>query len=169
MKLLIPGPVMDEIRGHGEKLYPEEGAGLILGSIEGEHREARRVLPMPNHFNSGERNRRYLLDPQEILQAEELAEQLGLEVIDDIWPEERFYFRSDHYNFARRGVPILFFFSGVHPDYHRPSDEPSKLKYEKAARITRLIYLLGLEIANADDRPAWDPEAYRRIVKDAGA
>ncbi|MCZ6529558.1 MAG: M67 family metallopeptidase [Chloroflexi bacterium] len=81
MKLLIPGPVMDEIRSHGEKLYPEEGAGLILGSIEGEHREARRVLPMPNHFNSGERNRRYLLDPQEILQAEELAEQLGLEVI----------------------------------------------------------------------------------------
>jgi proteasome lid subunit RPN8/RPN11 len=81
MKLTIPGPVMDEIRGHAEKLYPEEGAGLILGSIEGEHREARRVLPMPNHFNSGERNRRYLLDPQEILQAEELAEQLGLEVI----------------------------------------------------------------------------------------
>ncbi|MFV1860047.1 MAG: M67 family metallopeptidase [Anaerolineales bacterium] len=81
MKLTIPGPVMDEIRGHGEKLYPEEGAGLILGSTEGEHRAARRVLPMPNHFNSGERNRRYLLDPQEILQAEELAEQLGLEVI----------------------------------------------------------------------------------------
>lgn len=94
--------------------------------------------------------------------------ELGLEVIDDIWPEERFYFRSDHYNFARRGVPILFFFSGVHPDYHRPSDEPSKLKYEKAARITRLIYLLGLEIANADDRPTWDPEAYRRVVQDAG-
>jgi hypothetical protein len=65
-------------------------------------------------------------------------------------------------------VPILFFFSGVHPDYHRPSDEPSKLKYEKAARIARLIYLLGLEIANADDRPTWDPEAYRRVVQDAG-
>jgi Zn-dependent M28 family amino/carboxypeptidase len=91
--------------------------------------------------------------------------ELGLEVIDDIWPEERFYFRSDHYNFARRGVPILFFFSGVHPDYHRPSDEPSKLKYEKAARIARLIYLLGLEIANADDRPTWDPAAYRRVVR----
>jgi Zn-dependent M28 family amino/carboxypeptidase len=91
--------------------------------------------------------------------------ELGLEVIDDIWPEERFYFRSDHYNFARRGVPILFFFSGVHADYHRPSDEPSKLKYEKAARIARLIYLLGLEIANADDRPTWDPAAYRRVVR----
>ena len=79
--LTIPSPVMDEIRGHGEKLYPEEGAGLILGSIDSEHREARRVLPMPNHFDNGERGRRYLLDPREILQAEELAEQLGLEVI----------------------------------------------------------------------------------------
>ena len=81
MKLTIPSQVMDEIRGHGEKLYPEEGAGLILGSVDSEHREARRVLPMPNHFDTSERGRRYMLDPREILQAEELAEQLGLEVI----------------------------------------------------------------------------------------
>jgi hypothetical protein len=65
-------------------------------------------------------------------------------------------------------VPILFFFSGVHADYHRPSDEPSKLKYEKAARIARLIYLLGLEVANADGHPVWDPAAYRRVVEGAG-
>ncbi len=81
MRLAIPIKVMDEIHTHGEKLYPEEGAGLILGSTEGDHREARRVLPMPNHFKPNERGHRYRLDPQEILQAEELAEQLGLEVI----------------------------------------------------------------------------------------
>jgi hypothetical protein len=92
---------------------------------------------------------------------------LGLAVIDDIWPEERFYFRSDHYNFARNGVPILFFFSGVHPDYHRPSDEADKLDYEKAARIVQLVYLLGLDVANADGTPAWNPEAYRRVVEGA--
>ncbi len=91
--------------------------------------------------------------------------ELGLEVVDDMWPEERFYFRSDHYNFARRGVPILFFFNGVHADYHRPSDEPEKIDSEKAARIVRLVYLLGLEIANADEPPAWDPDAYRRVVE----
>lgn len=91
--------------------------------------------------------------------------ELGLTVIDDPWPEERFYFRSDHYNFARAGVPILFFFTGVHEDYHRPSDEPAKLKYDKMARIGRLIYHLGRRVADEDERPEWDPEAYRRIVE----
>ncbi len=81
MRLTIPAQVMGEIHAHGEALYPEEGAGLLLGSIDGDHREARRVLPMPNHFEPDERGHRYRLDPQETLQAEQLAEQLGLEVI----------------------------------------------------------------------------------------
>ena len=51
--------------------------------------------------------------------------------IDDRWPEERFYFRSDHYNFARSGVPILFFFNGVHEDYHEVTDSPDKINSEK--------------------------------------
>lgn len=81
MRLTIPARVMEEIHQHGAKLYPEEGAGLILGSIKGDNREARRILPMPNHFESNERGHRYQLDPREILQAEELADQLGLNVI----------------------------------------------------------------------------------------
>ncbi len=81
MRLTIPVQVMGEIHAHGEALYPEEGAGLLLGLIEGDHREARRVLPMPNHFEPNERGHRYRLDPQETLQAEQLAEQLGLVVI----------------------------------------------------------------------------------------
>ncbi|MEE9207594.1 MAG: M28 family peptidase [Gemmatimonadota bacterium] len=89
---------------------------------------------------------------------------LSMTVIDDRWPEENFYFRSDPYNFARKGVAILFFFNGVHEDYHRPSDEPDKIGYDKIARITRLIFYLGLEIANADERPVWDPDAYERVV-----
>lgn len=93
---------------------------------------------------------------------------LGLAVIDDPWPAERFYYRSDHVNFARAGVPILFFFSGVHEDYHRPSDEPGMLGYEKMARIGRLMYHLGWEVAEAEERPRWDPEAYRRVVEGGG-
>jgi Zn-dependent M28 family amino/carboxypeptidase len=93
------------------------------------------------------------------------AIELGLDVVEDMWPEERFYYRSDHYNFARNGVPILFFFNGVHADYHRPSDEPEKIDSEKTARIVRLVYLLGLDVANADEPPAWDPAAYKRIVE----
>lgn len=95
--------------------------------------------------------------------------ELGLELIDDPWPEENFYFRSDHYNFARVGVPILFFFTGPHEDYHGPNDEADRILYDKTARITRLIFHLGLRVANADDRPEWDPAAYQRVVEGRGS
>jgi len=95
--------------------------------------------------------------------------ELELEVIDDPWPEENFYFRSDHYNFARKGVPILFFFTGTHEDYHGPNDEADRILYDKTSRIARLIFYLGLDIANAADRPEWDAAAYRRIVEGAGS
>jgi hypothetical protein len=91
--------------------------------------------------------------------------ELGMTAIDDIWPEERFYFRSDHYNFARKGVPILFFFNGVHPDYHRVTDSPDKINSEKESRILKLLFYLGQDIANAPARPAWKPESYKEIVE----
>jgi hypothetical protein len=94
--------------------------------------------------------------------------ELRMTAIDDLWPEEDFYRRSDHFNFARRGVPILFFFNGTHEDYHRPSDEAAKIDAEKASRILRLMFYLGLEVANADERPAWRPESYREIVETGG-
>lgn len=90
--------------------------------------------------------------------------ELNMKPIDDIWPNENFYFRSDHYNFARKGVPILFFFSGTHPDYHRVSDSPDKIDAEKQSRVTRLVFYLGLDVANAAARPKWNPDSYKRIV-----
>ncbi|NJD20102.1 MAG: M20/M25/M40 family metallo-hydrolase [Gemmatimonadetes bacterium] len=92
--------------------------------------------------------------------------ELRMTAIDDLWPEEQFYFRSDHYNFARKGVPILFFFNGTHPDYHGRDDEPDRVDSEKATRITRLLYWLGMEVADAQERPKWNPESYKRIVSD---
>ncbi|MFQ5704586.1 MAG: M20/M25/M40 family metallo-hydrolase [Gemmatimonadales bacterium] len=94
--------------------------------------------------------------------------ELNMTAIDDIWPEERFYYRSDHFNFARKGIPILFFFNGTHPDYHRPSDEVEKIDAEKESRIVKLVFYLGLEIANAAERPKWNPESYRQIVEGPG-
>jgi Zn-dependent M28 family amino/carboxypeptidase len=91
--------------------------------------------------------------------------ELRMNAIDDRWPEERFYFRSDHYNFARKGVPILFFFNGVHEDYHEVSDSPDKINSEKEARILKLLYFLGQEVANAPKRPQWNPESYKEIVE----
>jgi hypothetical protein len=91
--------------------------------------------------------------------------ELHMQPIDDIWPQEGFYFRSDHYNFARKGVPILFFFNGTHPDYHQVTDEVAKIDGEKESRIVKLVFYLGLEIANAAGRPKWNPESFRRIVQ----
>jgi hypothetical protein len=90
--------------------------------------------------------------------------ELNMTPIQDPWPQERFYYRSDHFNFARKGVPILFFFNGTHEDYHGLNDEVDKVDVEKESRIVKLIYYLGLEIANRTERPQWDPESYQRIA-----
>ena len=90
--------------------------------------------------------------------------ELNMRAIDDIWPNENFYFRSDHYNFARKGVPILYFFNGTHAGYHRPGDSPDKIDAEKESRIAQLIFYLGLDVANAAARPKWNPDSYKEIV-----
>ena len=62
----------------------------------------------------------------------------------------RFYYRSDHYNFAKNGIPCIFYFSGVHEDYHKPTDTPDKIMYEKTANIARLIFHTAWVLANQD-------------------
>ncbi len=91
--------------------------------------------------------------------------ELGMTPIADRWPEERIFYRSDHYNFARKGVPILFFTSGTHADYHRPSDEPQTIDGEKEARLVRLLFYLGAAVADGAARPQWASESYRQIVE----
>jgi hypothetical protein len=93
--------------------------------------------------------------------------ELGMTAIDDVWPEERFYFRSDHFNFASKGVPVLFFFNGVHDDYHQVSDEIDKIDTEKMSRILQLLYYLGSDVANNPERPQWNPDSYLEIVEGA--
>ncbi|HET7228955.1 MAG TPA: M28 family metallopeptidase [Longimicrobium sp.] len=88
---------------------------------------------------------------------------LHLTLADDIWPQERFFFRSDHFNFARKEVPAIFFFSGVHPDYHRPSDEVSKIDFDKLTRISRMAFFTAWEVANAPQRPTWDPRGLQEV------
>lgn len=90
--------------------------------------------------------------------AREVAAQhpdLGLTVADDPWPEERFFFRSDHFHFAEHGVPALFVFAGVHQDYHQPSDEVDRVDADKAARIARLLFYAGNEVATGAATPHW--------------
>lgn len=64
---------------------------------------------------------------------------------------ERIYYRSDHYNFARKGVPIIFYFNGTHADYHRPGDTPDKIGYELMAKRAKLVFYTAWEMANRND------------------
>lgn len=75
---------------------------------------------------------------------------------DDPGDPNRFFYRSDHYNYARKGIPIIFFFDGVHQDYHRPGDSPDKIDYQKMEKVTRTVYMTLWEVANRPSRPKVD-------------
>lgn len=93
--------------------------------------------------------------------------ELHMTAIDDIWPQENFYSRSDHFNFARQGIPVLFFFTGVHSDYHRAGDEVQKIGFAKEARILQLLFYTSYAVAQNTERPQWNPESWDRIVTPA--
>jgi hypothetical protein len=84
-------------------------------------------------------------------------EYLGLEFdyrYDDPADPEGLLYRSDHYNYARRGVPFIFYFSGLHEDYHRPGDSVDRIDFTKMERVARTIYATALALADAPRRPA---------------
>ena len=64
----------------------------------------------------------------------------------------RFYYRSDHYNFAKNNIPVIFYFNGTHDDYHRPSDTPDKINYDLLQNRARLVFYTAWELANRDQR-----------------
>ena len=64
----------------------------------------------------------------------------------------RFYYRSDHYNFAKNNIPVIFYFSGVHEDYHRPGDDPEKIHYDKTSEIGQLVFYTAWQLANQAKR-----------------
>lgn len=70
----------------------------------------------------------------------------------------QFYFRSDHYNFAKKGIPIIFYFNGVHADYHKESDEPEKIEYNLLAKRAQLAFVTAWELANRPTRPVVDKD-----------
>ncbi len=64
----------------------------------------------------------------------------------------RFYYRSDHYNFAKKNIPVIFYFSGTHEDYHKPTDTPDKINYSILEKRTKLIFYTAWELANRKNR-----------------
>lgn len=71
---------------------------------------------------------------------------------NDEQDKNRFYYRSDHYNFAKKGIPVIFYFNGVHADYHKPTDKVEKINFDKMEKITRLVFFTAWEIANRNER-----------------
>ncbi len=66
--------------------------------------------------------------------------------------KNRFYYRSDHYNFAKKGIPVIFYFNGVHEDYHKETDDVKKINFEKIEHISRFIFFTAWELANRNER-----------------
>lgn len=94
--------------------------------------------------------------------------ELHITVAPDPLPEEQLFFRSDHYSFAAKDIPALFLTTGLHEDYHRQSDEPETIDADKLARITRLMYLIGEDVANAEARPEWTDAGRAALAKARG-
>ena len=68
----------------------------------------------------------------------------------------RFYYRSDHYNFAKNGIPSVFLFTGVHADYHKATDEVDKIEFDALTKRTQLAFTIAWELANRENRPVVD-------------
>ena len=83
--------------------------------------------------------------------AEEIGKVEGLELVFDA---DQFYARTDSYNFAAKGIPAIFFFSGLHEDYHKPTDDVEKADLGKAARVARAAFRLGWRTAQQPEAPA---------------
>ena len=65
---------------------------------------------------------------------------------------ERIYYRSDHYNFAKNGIPVIFYFNGVHADYHKATDTVEKINFGQLVKRTKLVFHTAWEVANRDQR-----------------
>jgi Zn-dependent M28 family amino/carboxypeptidase len=88
---------------------------------------------------------------------------------DNLGPQprgQRIFYRSDHYNFAKMGIPIAFFTTGLHVDYHRPSDTPDKIDYKAIQQIAKTVGAVGWELATQLGRPKLNEKLPDELVKD---
>lgn len=109
----------------------------------------------------GDRNYIYLIGSDKLSTdlhnvSEEVNKKYMNVVLDYTYNDEndpnRFYYRSDHYNFVKNNIPIIFYFNGTHDDYHKPGDTPDKINYDLLENRTRLVFYTGWEVANRAER-----------------
>ncbi|MFK7748486.1 MAG: M28 family peptidase [Kordia sp.] len=109
----------------------------------------------------GDRNYVYLIGSDKLSTelhniSEEVNKKYANVELDYTYNDEndpnRYYYRSDHYNFAKNDIPVIFYFNGTHDDYHQPSDTPDKINYDLLTNRTRLVFYTAWELANRDQR-----------------
>lgn len=110
---------------------------------------------------TGDRNYIYLIGSDKLsTELHELSEEVNKKhmniELDYTYNDEndpnRFYYRSDHYNFAKNNIPIIFYFNGTHADYHKPTDTPDKINYDLLTNRTQLVFYTAWEIANKENK-----------------
>jgi Zn-dependent M28 family amino/carboxypeptidase len=109
----------------------------------------------------GERNYIYLIGSDKLsTELHTISEEINAKYcnieLDYTYNDEndpnRFYYRSDHYNFAKNNIPVIFYFNGTHADYHKPGDTPDKIEYDLLENRARLVFYTAWELANRDNR-----------------
>lgn len=81
--------------------------------------------------------------------------EVGISIMENRWPQIPLFQMSDHFAFVQEGIPAVFFFSGLHDNLHRPGDHLEAVDCDKAARVARLMFHFGYEVAQAMERPQW--------------
>ncbi|MCY4161763.1 MAG: M28 family metallopeptidase [Flavobacteriaceae bacterium] len=136
-----------------DPLYPLENTVANLNMDMIGRSDPKRENPDPNYI--------YLIGSYILSQElHEVSEQVNGEFVGieldysfaDIDDPNRFYYRSDHYNFAKHNIPVIFYFNGVHEDYHQPTDTADKILYDVLEKRTQLIFHTAWELANRDER-----------------
>lgn len=121
----------------------------------------------PEHEESGNRDYVYVIGSEKLSSHLKVISEYanitytGLDMdyrYDDPNDTNRFYYRSDHYNFAKNGIPIIFYFNGTHADYHRPTDTVDKIAFDVMAKRARLVFHTTWLLANRNDRTPVDKE-----------
>ena len=119
----------------------------MIGRVDEEHKEKPDYL----YLIGSDKISKELHKLSESINKDYFGLELDYTYNDDKDPN-RYYERSDHYNFAKNNIPIIFYFNGAHEDYHKATDTPDKINYELLAKRTKFIFYTAWEIANRDDR-----------------
>ncbi len=156
--ILILHVTGEEIGLYGSKYYTENPLFPLENTVVNLNTD---MIGRIGSEKEGNDNYIYLIGSDKLSQElHDLSEEVNKKYVnleldytynDDNDPN-RFYYRSDHYNFAKNNIPVIFYFNGTHEDYHQPGDTPDKIEYELMAKRTQLIFLTAWEIANREDR-----------------